>query len=285
MNRSFFALFVALLIHFLLLLIFWFLGTLAPETKNQQKPQENRIKVSLKEMIKKEKIVGDKNIIKEPINIAPPMPKGSQLKKIVTPLNEKPPLKYEPNIVEQKVTPQKLYKPELEPKPKIEPLPPAKPYIKMQEQEKKSKYDSLDWLSEDKSSEDVQKKERKQSAGSNIGDSDLKELYGDEFGKLTPGQQKYLLDNREIMRRITQEVLNRVAKVNITRDINVNTTNIVEFYLHPNGDMTDFKFLQKSGYYVLEDTTKETIEFAYSKYPRPNEKILVRYNVFYNLRH
>jgi len=113
--------------------------------------------------------------------------------------------------------------------------------------------------------------------------SNLKELYGDEFGKLTPGQQKYLIDNQEIMRRITQEVLNRVARVNLSRDINVNSTNIVEFYLHPNGDMTDFKFLKKSGYYVLDDTTKETIEYAYSRYPRPNEKILVRYNVFYNL--
>ena len=85
------------------------------------------------------------------------------------------------------------------------------------------------------------------------------------------------------MRRITQEVLNRVAQVNLTADINVNKTNVVEFYLHPNGDMTDFKFLKNSGYYILDQTTKETIEFAYSRYPRPNEKILVRYNVFYNL--
>jgi TonB family protein len=58
---------------------------------------------------------------------------------------------------------------------------------------------------------------------------------------------------------------------------------VIEFYLHPNGDMTDFKFLQKSGYYVLDDTTKETIEYAYSRYPRPKEKILIRYNVYYHL--
>ncbi|MCW9067188.1 MAG: energy transducer TonB, partial [Sulfurimonas sp.] len=113
--------------------------------------------------------------------------------------------------------------------------------------------------------------------------NDIKELYGDEFGKLTPGQQQYILDNREIMRRITQQILTRVARVNLSKDLNVNRTNVIEFYLHPNGDMTDFKFIKTSGYFVLDDTTKETIEYAYSRYPRPQEKILIRYNVFYNL--
>ena len=87
------------------------------------------------------------------------------------------------------------------------------------------------------------------------------------------------------MRRITQEILNRVASVNLTKDLNVNRVNIIEFYLHPNGDMTDFKFLEKSGYYILDKTTQETIEYAYSKYPPVSEKTLIRYNVFYNLIH
>ena len=85
------------------------------------------------------------------------------------------------------------------------------------------------------------------------------------------------------MRRITQEVLNRVARINIPRDLNVNSINVIEFYLHPNGDMTDFRFLQKSEYFILNETTKETIEYAYSKYPPTKEKTLIRYNVFYNL--
>lgn len=286
MNRSYFALFVALLIHLLLLLIFWFLGTITPEIKKPEKPKENRIKVSLKEMPKKMKASGEKKeILQKPQEIAPPMPKGSQLKKIVTPLNEKAPIKYEPEKIEQKESVQKDSIQKVENKPKIEPIPPSKPYVKLPEQEKKTKYSTLDWLSEDKSEQEAQKEAKKQGGGSNIGDTDLKELYGDMFGKLTPGEQKYLIDNREIMRRITQEVLNRVARVNLTRNTNVNAVNIVEFYLHPNGDMSDFKFLQNSGYFVLDDTTKETIEYAYSRYPRPSEKILIRYNVFYNLKH
>jgi TonB family protein len=85
------------------------------------------------------------------------------------------------------------------------------------------------------------------------------------------------------MRRITQRTLTRVASVNLKRNLNVNVTNVIEFKLHPNGDMSDFRFLKNSGYYVLDNTTKETIEYAYSRYPRPKEIILVRYNVFYNL--
>lgn len=300
LNRYSFALFVALLIHFILLLLFWLLGTIAPEIKKEQKPQENKIKISLKEMPKISKDAGDKKeIIKKPPQIAPPMPKGSQLKEIVTPINKKPPIKYEPKKIEeqkemQSVQPREEFKPQKRKEekvvqiPKIEPVPPSKPYIPLtppppKEEKEKKPQESYSWLYEDKSKEEAEEKKTKQSSGSSIGSSNLKELYGDMFGKLTPGQQKYLIDNQEIMRRITQEVLNRVAQVNLTGDINVNRTNVVEFYLHPNGDISDFKFLKKSGYYVLDDTTQETIEYAYSRYPRPEEKILVRYNVYYNL--
>jgi TonB family protein len=283
LNRSYFALFVALLIHLLLLLIFWFLGTVAPETKQQEKPKENRIKVSLKEAPKRVEKAEDR---KAPA-MAPPMPKGSQLKEIAEPM-KKPPIKYEPKKIEQQnspklpITPAKAEGKE-EPKPKIEPLPPTKPYVELPQKEEKKEKKPYEWLAEDKSSEEVKNKKSEQQNGSNVINSDLKELYGSEFGKLTPGQQKYLIDNQEIMRRITQEILNRIARVNIRHDMNINRTNIVEFYLHPNGDMTDFKFLQSSGYHILDTTTQETIEFAYSRYPRPAEKILVRYNVFYNL--
>lgn len=285
MNRSHFALFVAILIHLLLLLFFWFLGTITPEIKKEQKPKENKIKVSLKEMPKKFKDSGEtKEAAKKEPQMAPPMPKGSQLKEIVNPA-KKPPIKYE--VKEEAPTHlnrAQREEPKRDKSPKIEPLPPTKPYIPLvSEEEEKKKKDPMSFLYEDKSAEEAKEKNAKQSAGSSIGNTDLKELYGDEFGKLTPGQQKYLIDNQEIMRRITQEILNRIARVNLRHDMNVNKVNIVEFYLHPNGDMTDFRFLQSSGYQILDQTTQETIEFAYSRYPRPNEKILVRYNVFYNL--
>ena len=288
LNRSTFALFVALLIHLLFVLLFWILGTLTP-TPPKPKQEENKIKISLKELPKKHKESGlNKNKSKpKPQTKAPPMPKGKQLKKIV-----KPPVKLKPK--QAKKTP-KLNKPKTKPKPKtlpkpkVEPLPPVKPFIPLIEKKKdlnKTKKpkndDPLAWMLEDKSDKEEKIVKKKMANGGNIS-QDIKELYGEEFGKLTPGQQQYIIDNQEIMRRITQQVLSRVARVNLPRDLNVNRSNVIEFYLHPNGDMTDFKFLSKSGYYVLDDTTKETIEYAYSRYPRPKEKTLIRYNVYYHL--
>ena len=308
LNRSSFALFVALLIHLLLLLIFMLLGTITPDIQKKEKTKENKIKVSLKEMPKKEKKSGEikKKVKQEPI--APPMPKGKQLKKLV----KKPPIKYDPKKIKEQIKPKQPQINKTEPKqkviqkPKIKPVPPTEPYIPLKE--KKPKIESFDpftrliqdnnttknkpikkhsvnkyaWMSEDKSADEVKKDKKRIRSGSSI-NQNIKELYGDEFGELTPGQQKYIIDNQEIMRRITQEVLNRVARVNLSRDLNVNRTNVIEFYLHTNGDMSDFRFITKSGYYVLDDTTKETIEYSYSRYPRPSEKTLIRYNVFYNL--
>lgn len=294
LNRSSFAFFVALLIHLLIVLLFWLLIIMTPNIQKPIKEQENRVKISLKELPKKHKKTGDIKKKTKPSPIAPPMPKGGQLKKIV----KKTPIKYEPKklVKKSKLNPKpkpKIVKQKPIPQPKIEPLPPQKPYIVLHEPAvernitkkepvKKKKKDPLAWMYEDRSSQEKKQEKNKNRSGSNIG-SDIKELYGDEFGKLSIGQQKYIIDNKEIMRRITQEVLTRVARVNLSNDLNVNKTNVIEFYLHPNGDMSDFKFLKSSGYYVLDDTTKETIEYAYSRYPRPSEKTLIRYNVFYNL--
>lgn len=276
LNRSTFALFIALLLHLLLVLIFWILGTLTPEIKKPQKQEEQKIKISLKEMSKKHKKTGVVKQKVKPTPIAPPMPKGNQLKKIV-----KPSVKYKPKKKPKtpKLNKTKVKKQEIKkPIKKVEPLPPVKPYIPFM----KKKNSKTSWMYEDKSEEDAKKDTKKAYSGGNIS-QDIKELYGDEFGKLTKGQQKYIIDNQEIMRRITQQVLTRVARVNLKANLNVNRTNVIEFYLHPNGDMTDFKFLHKSGYFVLDETTKETIEYAYSRYPRPKEKILIRYNVYYKL--
>jgi len=255
--------------------------------ENEVKKEEKKMKISLKELPVKHKDSGIKKEKRVQPKEAPPMPKGSQLKKIV----QAPPVKFEPKKpkVEPKLNKPQKSEPKPLPKPKVEPLLPEKPYIPLLEKkvskvpkEEKKKDDPLAWMHQDVSAQESEEKSAKSSQGSNIS-SDLKELYGEEFGKLSAGQQKYLLDNQEIMRRITQQVLNRVARVNLDGSLRVNRSNIIEFYLHPNGDMSDFKFLTKSGYYVLDDITKETIEYAYAKYPRPSEKTLIRYNVFYNL--
>lgn len=140
------------------------------------------------------------------------------------------------------------------------------------------------FLSQSDGSQSNQQNENHSSQRTSQVDQDVKELYGAKFAQLSPGEQKYILDNMEIMRRITQETLNRVGSVNIPNNLRVNSINVIEFYLHPNGDMTDFRFLYNSNYYILDDTTRETIQYAYSKYPRPQQKTLIRYRVYYNLK-
>ncbi len=266
--------------------MFIYIVTLLTPQKQEQKPQEDRVKISLKEYVPPKKQEQKVPLQTQPIEIAPPMPKGSQLKTLTPkaqPLDSKKPIKLdEKKTPSKKVELNKAPTPIKPPKqePKFEPLPPQKPLIELPKKEKKPQ-DEYSWLSEDRSSEEPQKQEQSGSNTNSI-NSNIKELYGDEFGKLSSEQQKYIIDNQEIMRRITQEVLNRVADVNLRgSNLSKNSINVIEFYLHPNGDMSDFRFLKKSGYYELDRTTQETIEFAYSRYPRPKEKTLIRYNVYY----
>ena len=116
-----------------------------------------------------------------------------------------------------------------------------------------------------------------------INDS-VKKLYGDKFGELSEGEQKYILDNQEVMRRITQTVLDRYGSSRIPDNLRVDETNTIEFYLHPDGSISDIRYLKHSRFAILDDTTKETIELAYAQYPRPAQKTYIRYRVWYNLR-
>ncbi len=119
---------------------------------------------------------------------------------------------------------------------------------------------------------------------SNVSKSIVKNIYKDILDRLSPSERKYTLDNQEIMRRIIQQTLNRVSRIKIPRDLHVNSSNIAEFYLFPNGEMSEIKFITKSEYLILNETTKDTIVHTYAKLPRPDQKTLMRYKFDYNLR-
>ena len=298
MRRSTAAFSIALLLHILLIILFLFLENIAPEKKIAQKKEQQRIKVSLRQNLKAAEESLVENRVKKS-KIAPPMPKGKQLKKLVEKPFVKPPKK--------PIRTKPINKPKPKPKKptpkKIAPIPSEKPYIPVKnvkpkpknpvekpkkiaeanitkEIEKPKKHNKLyNFLSQEKKPIIAKEKKRENRKSDYI-----KDAYGDTFGELSEGEQKYILDNQEIMRRITQEVLNRVGGVNLPNNLRVNESNIVEFYLYPNGDISDIKFIGRSGFYILDDTTKETIEYAYSRYPRPKQKTLIRYRVGYYLR-
>ncbi len=292
MNRSTAAFLIALMFHLLIILLFLLLGFYTPKVEKVKPPEEHRIKVSLKEKPKVSKNAAVKN--KSKPKKAQLMPKGKQLKKI----QKKPFIKHKPKppIKPQKPVTKIEPKKVVPKKPKVAPLPPEKPYIPLKKKPiakvdenktkppKKESNRLYSFLSKKVETTPVKKQTKQSEKRESKLLSNIKDAYGETFGELSPGEQKYILDNQEVMRRITQQVLNRVGRVNIPRDMRVNSSNIVEFYLYPNGDISDIEFIDKSNFYILDDTTKETIEYAYSKYPRPKQKTRIRYKVGYYLR-
>ena len=292
MSRSTAAFLIALMFHLLLILLFMLLGFYAPKVTKVKPPEEHRIKVSLQERPKVTKDAAVKNRAKPTEQKL--MPKGKQLEKI----QEKPFIKHTPKPPVQPQKPATKIEPTkpVPHKPKITPLPPEKPYITVEEkpavkadqnrtEQPQKEHNKLYSMLSKKVDTPKQEAESKRSAKRESKLlNNIKDAYGESFGELSPGEQKYILDNQEIMRRITQQVLNRVGRVNIPNEMRVNSSNIVEFYLDPNGDISDIKFIEKSNFYILDDTTKETIEYAYSKYPRPEQKTRIRYKVGYYLR-
>jgi outer membrane biosynthesis protein TonB len=298
MSRSTAALLIAIMFHLLLWLIFYFFMQASP--KRIDKPQEHRIKVALKEQpTKSKKTAAVENTIK-PVEKAPPMPQGKQLEKLPSKPEPKPAPKLEPKKTPAQESPVKPVKEE--PKKPIEkpikkPIPkesvPPKKIIettakdpeevvkKVEEVKEPVKKSALySKLSKKQVSKDV--KVKHQQTGTHIG-SDFQEAYGETFGKLSEGEKQYIIDNQEIMRRITQEQLNRLGPVNIPRNLNVNTMNIIEFYLHPNGDISGLRIVDASGHQILDDTSLQTIEYSYHRYPLPKQKTLIRYKVGYYL--
>ena len=273
MKRYLVALFVAFMLHFLLFASLYFF--FQQEPKNEKiKQQEHKVRVYLKNpTIKKDKKVGIKKLKpKKKKRVAPPKQQKSVKKEKVF----KKQSKTKPTKKIKKIKPKKIQTKKLKKQPqKVE----KKLPLKKVEKTVQKQNDPLAWMYQDYAPQQTQPKKQNNNLSQNIQD-----LYGEKFAELTKGQQQYILDNQEIMRRITQGVLERVASVNLPRDLRVNKTNTIEFYLYPDGHISDFKFLEKSGVFILDETTRETIEYAYAKYPRPKEKTLIRYRVFYQLR-
>ena len=268
-----------MMFHILLILLFKFLMELKPSAID--KPQEHRIKVALDERPKSDKKSAALDNEEKPIEQAPPMPKGKQLDKL--PQQAKAPSE------------QAVVKAEPASKPISEEIVAIKPAYKhakkiqredinitKTEPHKEPKKSTGLYAALSKKQTTKEETKTKTQSGTQIG-TDFQEAYGEEFGKLSEGEKKYIVDNQEVMRRITQEQLNRLGPVNIPRNLNVNTMNIIEFYLHPNGDISDLKIVDASGYNILDDTSLQTIEYSYHRYPLPKQKTMIRYKVGYYL--
>lgn len=276
---SLYAFIIAFLVHSIILLIILLLNRLTPPPPPPVKPPEERFRLSLKEEPRAKKEALIKNDIPK-VSESRPIPRGEQTAKPA------------PSVITPKTAPQPSPMPPPVPKPEpVVPKPesPSEPkkaferhVAKTVAEIEKKPVKKEPGLYEILSKADPSSLERPTKSSTKVADS-IQRLYGDKFNELSAGEQKYIIDNQEVMRRITQGVLDRYGHSRIPDNIRINDTNMIEFYLHPDGSISDIRFLKNSQLSILDDTTKETIELAYAKYPRPEQKTLIRYRVWYNL--
>lgn len=108
-------------------------------------------------------------------------------------------------------------------------------------------------------------------------------LYKKEFETFTSIQKAFIKENLNSFRRITQTVLNRLGYPHLARKMRISGENIVSFYFHPNGDISELKITSSSNYSVFDDYTLELIQIAYKDYPKPKTKTKLIFNVRYIL--
>ncbi len=105
-------------------------------------------------------------------------------------------------------------------------------------------------------------------------------LYGKKYFTFSKVQKRYLKDNLSLIGKVTQKYL-RYPSISIrTRQSGIN---VIEFFLHPNGDITDVKITDSSYYTALDENTIDTIQLAYKDYPKPTQTVKIKIYVKYVL--
>ena len=111
----------------------------------------------------------------------------------------------------------------------------------------------------------------------------IKQFYGEEFNTFTPTQKKFIEKNLGSIYRITQRTLTLNGYPPLAVQTRQQGTNIVTFYLHPNGDISNLRLKRRIGYAALDKNTLHTIRIAYKDYPLPKTKTKITFYVEYNL--
>ncbi len=111
----------------------------------------------------------------------------------------------------------------------------------------------------------------------------IRQLYGSEFNGYSAEQKKFIENNLIIIHRITQMTLNRNGYPEIASRTGQEGTNIVSFYLHPNGNITSLRLDRHMGYEALDRNTLHVIRIAYKDYPLPRKKTKIKFFVEYSI--
>ncbi len=121
------------------------------------------------------------------------------------------------------------------------------------------------------------------SSSGSYGARMIKKLYGEEFHTYSETQKKFIKNNLGTIHSITQRTLTRNGYPDIAVRTRQQGTNIVSFYLHPNGDISGLKLKRHIGHQALDQNTLDVIRIAYKDYPLPNKKTKIKFYVKYSI--
>jgi len=128
-----------------------------------------------------------------------------------------------------------------------------------------------------------QKRMKKRVSSSSSADRMIRQLYGKEFYRFTKTQQKFIKSHLSEIYRITQNTLYMNGYPDVAVRTGQQGINVVSFYLHPNGDISNLRLVKPMGYEALDKNTIAVIQIAYKDYPRPKTKTKIVFYVNYSL--
>jgi len=111
----------------------------------------------------------------------------------------------------------------------------------------------------------------------------IKKLYGSEFDGFGEAQKKFIENNLAMIHHITQSTLNRNGYPEVAARTGQQGVNIVSFYLHPNGNISNLRLEVGMGYEILDENTLHVIRLAYKDYPLPLKKTKIKFYVEYTI--
>lgn len=103
--------------------------------------------------------------------------------------------------------------------------------------------------------------------------------YGDEFFALSAGEQHYIIDNLQKIRKINEIVGTRLLRER-PDDVDPMDNNVVEFTLNPDGSISDLRLEKNRIGTPLDELTLQTINLAHPKYPKPDQSTKIRIRVY-----
>jgi len=111
----------------------------------------------------------------------------------------------------------------------------------------------------------------------------INKLYGKEFNSFGEAQKRFIENNLAMIHSITQRTLSRNGYPEIAARTGQEGVNIVSFYLHPNGNITNLRLEHSMGYEALDQNTLRVIRIAYKDYPLPKKKTKIKFYVEYSI--